>query len=275
MSELTLSSKALARTIEQAAYDIRTAMQQCKKSNHLAGRIDKAAVKAANAFLEFDAEHGGNITGFAGMFADADGQLNDDQLLGLWSTVITSYSRQINPCKSGNAGASDFPSFKLDEQGELLVGPDGRPRRVTEDYDEEDQLEHNRRQASDWADVCDILVVVIRQEQSKPNSRNPKSLGGSPEIVAQSNSGSVRLYGRDDKVRVNGNWKEPLTTDQQYATVKALLDAGENGLNKDGLVKESGVGDARGVMKRLCEKDADWAAVYKPGIKKGGRYKII
>jgi len=59
-------------------------------------------------------------------------------------------------------------------------------------------------------------------------------------------------------------------TRPQYGVVKALLEAGERGLSKDELDHKSKHGDARKILKRLAESDADWKAVIhfpgKPGV---------
>ena len=67
----------------------------------------------------------------------------------------------------------------------------------------------------------------------------------------------VVLGGLVDPPTVNGKKKE-LLTKAQYDSVKALLDAGEQGLTKDMLDKKSGHGDTRKILKRLAAKDADW-----------------
>jgi hypothetical protein len=73
---------------------------------------------------------------------------------------------------------------------------------------------------------------------------------------------------------VNGKKKVPLTP-AQYDVVKALLDAGENGLTKDLLDRNSKHGDARKILARIANKDDDWKGViHFPGIT-GGRYRIF
>ena len=69
---------------------------------------------------------------------------------------------------------------------------------------------------------------------------------------------------------VLGKQVKPLT-DAQYAVVSALLNAGDEGLNKDGL--EAVRASARRILKRL-RQDADWAeGVLLPG-QTNGRYRI-
>jgi hypothetical protein len=69
---------------------------------------------------------------------------------------------------------------------------------------------------------------------------------------------------------VRGNSKKPLT-DGQYAVVMALLLAGDEGLNKDGL--EAVRASARRILKQLRE-DADWAEVVVMPGQTNGRYRI-
>lgn len=103
----------------------------------------------------------------------------------------------------------------------------------------------------------------------------PEKSAGSdqPSPVARSESGSVILYGRQDKPVVKGREKDILTA-AQYDVVIALLRAGEKGLTKDELDRKSKHGDARKILYRLAEKDGDWkAAIQLPG-KTGRGYRI-
>ncbi|HWB08784.1 MAG TPA: hypothetical protein VG826_06160 [Pirellulales bacterium] len=72
---------------------------------------------------------------------------------------------------------------------------------------------------------------------------------------------------------VLGKTKSKLT-DARYNVVKALIEAGENGLNKDEIVQKSGHGDARQVLKRLADSDPDWKGVIVMAEVTGGRYRI-
>jgi hypothetical protein len=83
----------------------------------------------------------------------------------------------------------------------------------------------------------------------------------------------VELRGRTESPIVLGKEKEKLT-DAQYDVVKALLDAGADGLTKDELVEKSRHEDARGVLRRLKQKDDDWDQVIHFAEKTGGGYRI-
>ncbi len=93
-------------------------------------------------------------------------------------------------------------------------------------------------------------------------------------IVRTYSNNRVVLHGPADPPIVNGKEKDPLTT-AQYCAVKALLDAGDNGLTKDMLDKKSGHGDTRKILKRLAEKDPDWKNVIHFAETTGKRYRIF
>jgi hypothetical protein len=93
----------------------------------------------------------------------------------------------------------------------------------------------------------------------------------SPADASEKNR--VELRGPAEGPIVLGKTKSKLTT-AQYNVLKALLDAGEAGLTKDGLDRNSGHGDARKIMKRLAASDPDWNAVLSfPGTP-GKKYRI-
>jgi hypothetical protein len=76
-----------------------------------------------------------------------------------------------------------------------------------------------------------------------------------------------------DEPVVHGK-RKPRLTAPRYKVVKALLEAGEDGLSKDSLATESGHTDAVGILKRLAESDDDWRAVILLAGVPGGRYRI-
>jgi hypothetical protein len=84
----------------------------------------------------------------------------------------------------------------------------------------------------------------------------------------------VVLHGPGERPIVGGAEKRPLTL-PQYDVVKALLEAGERGLSKDELDRKSKHGDARKILKRLADSDADWKAVISFPGKRGGGYRIV
>ena len=82
-------------------------------------------------------------------------------------------------------------------------------------------------------------------------------------------AGAVVLFGPRAHPVVLGKRMDPLRP-VQFRVIKALLDAGDDGLSKKALEKSSGSGDAVGVLKRLANSDPDWQAVIglagKPGL---------
>jgi hypothetical protein len=85
---------------------------------------------------------------------------------------------------------------------------------------------------------------------------------------------AVVLHGQGKCPVVLGKSK-PVLTFAQDNVVTALLQAGEGGLSKDELARNSGHTDALGILRRLAGKDPDWAAVIRFAGQTGGRYRII
>jgi hypothetical protein len=83
----------------------------------------------------------------------------------------------------------------------------------------------------------------------------------------------VTIAGPGEPVYLKGLEKPPLTL-PQYDVIKALLDAGERGLSKDEMDYRSKHGDARKILKRLANSDADWEAVIQFPGKACGGYRI-
>jgi hypothetical protein len=81
---------------------------------------------------------------------------------------------------------------------------------------------------------------------------------------------TVQIGRPGEPCMVLGTRKKPLT-DGQYAVVSALLQAGEDGLTKDGL--EAVRPGARQILRRL-KKDADWDTVILMPGQTNGRYRI-
>jgi hypothetical protein len=74
-------------------------------------------------------------------------------------------------------------------------------------------------------------------------------------------------------VIVRGRRKGRLS-DSQYAVVKALVDAGEAGLDGRRLVEKSGYKDARRILAKLVNSDRDWKAITALPGKRGERYRF-
>jgi hypothetical protein len=85
---------------------------------------------------------------------------------------------------------------------------------------------------------------------------------------------AVVLRGPDETVLVLGR-ERPRLTGTTFDVVKALLDAGETGLSKDDLDKQSGHTEARKYLKTLARNDPEyWGEVIDFPGKSWGRYKI-
>jgi hypothetical protein len=63
-------------------------------------------------------------------------------------------------------------------------------------------------------------------------------------------------------------------TKARYDAIKALIEAGEDGLTKNGLVEKSKHGDAVNSLKALAEKDRDWKRVLQFAGDTGKRHRI-
>ncbi len=87
---------------------------------------------------------------------------------------------------------------------------------------------------------------------------------GAPRVVLGAPGERPLVLGREKR----------LLTLAQFDVVKALLDAGERGLSKDELDRQSKHGDARKTMKRLADSDPDWKAVLHFPGRTGGGYRI-
>jgi integrase/recombinase XerC len=107
--------------------------------------------------------------------------------------------------------------------------------------------------------------------------RSPKAETASKPVQA----GPVGLW--HELVILGGPDDNPIVLDltkprlrrKPHRVVKTLLDAGPNGLSERALIALSGCGGARGILKALCENDAEWRAVIRfPGKRGGGHYRI-
>jgi hypothetical protein len=87
-------------------------------------------------------------------------------------------------------------------------------------------------------------------------------------------SKEVILFGRDQPPSVSGTTKSDMLTTAQYDTIRAMIEAGADGLTKDQLIEKSGRGDPRGILRRLSKKDPDWDRVIRFARKTGRRYRI-
>jgi hypothetical protein len=103
--------------------------------------------------------------------------------------------------------------------------------------------------------------------------------GRTPQVVLtlppvpETNSPRVVLNGPGKPPVVLSNPKTPLTK-TRYDVVKAILDAGSEGLTKDDLVKKSGHTDAVNTLKALARSDSDWCEVIHLPGRPGRRYRV-
>jgi hypothetical protein len=106
-----------------------------------------------------------------------------------------------------------------------------------------------------------------------------------PGMLALFARSSLWAYWRDDKdeppVQMGATWNDPVTVlghrkdldYNQWKLIKALVGAGQDGLEKDKL--EAVLPSARDQLKRL-RQDPDWGQVISmPGKKGNGGYRII
>jgi len=90
-------------------------------------------------------------------------------------------------------------------------------------------------------------------------------------LVCQSKK--VKLFGPGEQPEVNGK-RKPTLTAARYDAVQALIEAGEAGLTKDQLDRQSGHTEARKLLKALANDDDDWKKVIRfPGTP-GKGYRI-
>jgi hypothetical protein len=96
-----------------------------------------------------------------------------------------------------------------------------------------------------------------------------------PPLVDDKTPAAPVILGKPgDEPTVNGRTK-PRLTGPRYDVVKALLSAGNDGLSHESLVRKSGHGDARRILKRLADSDNDWSSVIQMAGDPGGRYRIL
>jgi hypothetical protein len=117
-------------------------------------------------------------------------------------------------------------------------------------------------------DKQELAALIECEHVRAKKARGVSSTPASPEEGQR-----VILRGPGERPIVRDGEKDPLSR-AQYDVVKALLDAGERGLTKDGLDRQSKRGDARKILKRLAESDPDWKAVIHFPGKPGRGYRI-
>jgi hypothetical protein len=114
--------------------------------------------------------------------------------------------------------------------------------------------------------LLDRVALKLKNQQEEAASA-PGSCG------AKAEDPPVILTGRSKQPLVRGKLKGKLTY-ARYNVIKALLDAGQDGLTLDNLIAKSRHTDARKILKRLSDSDPDWGAVIHSAGQTGGRYRL-
>jgi hypothetical protein len=115
--------------------------------------------------------------------------------------------------------------------------------------------------------------LSLARRTAAATSENGMAAANGRDIEAPAAGPLVILGEPGDKPIVNGKAKKRLLL-TQFHVIKALTEAGKNGLSKDELIDKSGHGDAVNILKRLADRDADWKSVIQLGEIPGGRYRI-
>jgi len=105
----------------------------------------------------------------------------------------------------------------------------------------------------------------------KPAESEQDQVTQDPEKTPVAESKQVKLFAQKDPPLIDGRPKSPLTK-ARYDVVRLLIDAGSEGLTKDGLASKHG--GAVNTLKALARSDLDWQSVIKLPGKAGIRYRI-
>ena len=103
---------------------------------------------------------------------------------------------------------------------------------------------------ANWNELASLRDALDRLPKAVPTN--------AAGVPATARSRRVTLYGMRDKPVVNGKEKRPLKS-ALYKVVKALIEAGEEGLMKSGLEKASS--DYWHALDSLKKSDSDWDEV--------------
>ena len=96
---------------------------------------------------------------------------------------------------------------------------------------------------------------------------------GKPEPIAASPSGRVKLFGPHDPPLIDERPAAPLTA-AQYRAVKALLDAGADGMTKDRLFAKCEGDPLKALRNRRDKPGSPWKAVDPFPGRTGGGYRF-
>jgi hypothetical protein len=127
-----------------------------------------------------------------------------------------------------------------------------------------------------WSDSPSFIEAAQRvldkvvEVEARAKADQPKTPGLSDRTpVAESQR--VKLFGLNDPPLIDGKPKSPLTK-PRYEVVQLLIQAGPEGLTKDGLASRHG--GAVNMVKALRKSDGDWGDVIKLPGSHGRRYRI-
>jgi hypothetical protein len=122
-----------------------------------------------------------------------------------------------------------------------------------------------------------LLAVVDRRQLAGTFEVRPEIVPAAATVESPRQpvvtSKRVTLFQPDEAPLVYGR-KKSLLTLPQYKVIKALIEAGTDGLTERQLFDKSGHTDVRGIMKRVAEKDRDWKKVICFANQPGRRYRI-
>jgi hypothetical protein len=114
--------------------------------------------------------------------------------------------------------------------------------------------------------ALDLLRPILKEAERRdsPPPEEPAPVWVGP---------AVELGNRTDRPKVWGAEKERLT-DGEYDVIKVLLEAGDQGVNKDQLVVRSKRSDAVGILKRLRQRDPAWSQAIVMAGRPGAGYRL-
>lgn len=172
--------------------------------------------------------------------------------------------------QSSNASVLDTVNAYRQIAERLRLRQPGMSELLSRQDDPSEELRNLEAWAKAEADSTSKLnpPEIKRDSQWKHKDKPPDSAASTTSM--ESDSPKVVLGKPGTPCRVL-NKEKPALTDAKYAVVKALLDAGKEGLTKDAL--EAVRSSARRILNDLRE-DPDWAEVILMAGQTNGRYRI-
>ncbi len=113
-----------------------------------------------------------------------------------------------------------------------------------------------------------------KKKKRRRKKASPAAANASGTVTPEAPAPPVVLGKAGDKPVIRGKPQKPLTV-ARYHVVKALLDAGDDGLTGDDLVNKSGHGGAVNMLKALAKSGPDWEAAILLAGQPGARYRIV